>query len=340
MKIKQTLLSMVLIMMSTAVLAQSYTDAPYWAGHVSFPGALAIGKKMAFNFPDSVIRITELNPESPVANPDYSQAWQMYHIDTLIGQGAELLTFNNLPDTPNGWRGQARLIDLATGQMIIGPVALFGGINGIYPQQPMQVTVPDPLDFQGSWVPFGYITYNPSFQTLYDPPDGEVYNLKFYARLEKCDGSWGVTWSSVITSISQAQGLNPGFTLPLNVTGDFKMSYWVTADHMSVTPDNWTGELAVWGTTLPCFTMISTSVEDNGEVLELKASPNPFVDVLSVTSPEATDYHIYDMTGKEVANGRLVIGKNDLGAPCAMPGTYFLETIQGGKPVVIRIMKQ
>ncbi len=326
----------------TAVSAQVYEPAPYWEEFEVSRGINLLEKQMQYDFGNQVVTIRVMINGAPMYIPNYADYSEIYEEYTLTGSGIDIVNIN-VSASPNlGWRAWVRVLD-SNYDDVISAVVLFSQTQ---PLAPLQILAPDPFNYSGS-LASRTITYHPIVSSIFDPPDQEQYALRMYCRLSS-DNGYDITRWFDITSFSQAQGLNFTFNLPLDIGGGWCMDWWMTARHVSVTPQYWPGERIVWEAYPPCFTFdFSTSVEEEEEQFEqleeveksMIAFPNPTVDgSVTITSDEVVNYVVSNALGQRVAFGKLLVGVNQINDFAGLSSGMYTLQVENGQ--FVRIQKQ
>ncbi|MDQ5883200.1 MAG: Secretion system C-terminal sorting domain [Patescibacteria group bacterium] len=117
------------------------------------------------------------------------------------------------------------------------------------------------------------------------------------------------------------------FNLPFDFFGDYCVTWSITDEDTSL--DSHFGETIVWQSEALCFSYGSTGFHSDYLKSEtvLLSYPNPFVDIVTVTSPSTTAYEVTNLNGQKVASGWLMLGDNRLDVLSGLPsGMYILQT--------------
>ncbi len=124
------------------------------------------------------------------------------------------------------------------------------------------------------------------------------------------------------------------FELPFQFFGDYCFRWYITDEHVSLNEVHF-GEIEVWSSDLYCFSYGSTGFQSEGLKAEFGSFPNPFTDIVTITSPSETEYRVSNLSGQTVAFGKLFVGDNRIDALSGLtPGMYILETSLGSTKLI------
>ena len=81
------------------------------------------------------------------------------------------------------------------------------------------------------------------------------------------------------------------------------------------------------------ISVVTKTVEINGQLIEVLVFPNPSVDQLTLTlegvSINEISYELYDLQGRRIANQPVSSDKTDIDVSYLPQATYFLKVLQG-----------
>lgn len=314
----------------------TYQPAPFW-GELEVSATVGqLTKVMAYDFGTaSYIRRVIVN-SAPFGIPSYGDYSTIAFEGPLTGTGIDTVALN-LPQSPNlGWRAWVVILD-NNYEAVAPEVVLF---NQRQPLAPLQISFPDPqYEYDGSLAARS-ISYNPTINSYFNPPDGENYTNIFNVRLF-CSGPSGydVTRSQDYNNFPTFQGFVANFNLPPDISGQWCLDAWVSVTHDSNTPKYWNGEKTQWSFYPPCFYWVDISTGVNGAQDEesLSAYPNPFNEVLAIKSPVVTEYQLVNIAGQVVLSGQLAPGGNIMQTSGLPAGAYILKTEFG---TITKLIKQ
>lgn len=92
------------------------------------------------------------------------------------------------------------------------------------------------------------------------------------------------------------------------------------------------------------ISVVTNTIEINGQLIEVLVFPNPSVDQLTLTLEgiliNEVTYELYDLQGRRIANQPVNSDKTDIDVSYLPPATYFLKVLQGQQTIThFKILK-
>lgn len=249
--------------------------------------------------------------------PYYQPNWQPVQEDMLSGAGVDTLSFSF------GGSFMVKILDQNYSEVLTRLVTPI--------QNPIPV-IPEPTIIVEDLI-YGnppYIGFRSHVNSGYGLGRPSYYRTKLYCTLTRTypdDYESTVEWVMPIGVVPQAW-----FNMPFMWFGDYCFRWWITDEDTSV--DSHFGETEVWSSDDYCFSYGSTGFTSDHMKVEFQAFPNPFVDVVTISSPSTTTYTLTSLNGQVVDQGNLMLGNNRMDFGGLTPGFYILNTPFGQAKVV------
>lgn len=295
----------------TTASAQSYDIR--WYDNIGPNNVTIVADYSDFNLPVMRRRVLKNN------GPYYSPNWQPIQEDVLSGSGVDTLSFGF------GGNFSVQILDGANGNALLLERLVTPVQNAIPVIPEPSITIDDVL--------YGtppYIGLRAHVNSGYGLARPSYYRTKLYCTMVRTnpnDYQSTVEWTMPIGFLPQAF-----FNLPFQWFGDYCFEWWITDEDTSI--NSHFGETEVWSSGQYCFSYGSTGFTSDRVKAEFKAFPNPFVDVVTISSPSTTSYTLTSLNGQVVSQGSLVYGENRMNFESISPGFYVLETPFGQTKVV------
>lgn len=176
--------------------------------------------------------------------------------------------------------------------------------------------------------------------------DGEAFNATLTTNM--VSGA-GFEVKSVCSTTCQVGNTSPAFDIPSHATTDFNVYPEYTLDPHHMTAEgvgvaelvlNNTADNSVAVRSLLRMTYENPLAINGASKINVKVFPNPTTSVLNITSEEADEIILTDLSGKIVLRQR-VNGNAQISVESLSNGTYVLNTlsngrVNGAKKVVVR----
>lgn len=249
--------------------------------------------------------------------PYYLPDWQPIQEDVLNGSGVDVLSFDF------GGNFMVKILDQNYNTVLTRLVTPIQNSIPVIPEP--TITVEDVI--------YGtppYIGFRAHVNSGYGLGRPSYYRTKLYCTLTRTfpnDYESTVEWTMPIGVVPQAW-----FNMPFMWFGDYCFRWWITDEDTSV--DSHFGETEVWSSDYYCFSYGSTGFTSDRIKAEFQAFPNPFVDVVTITSPSTTTYTLISLNGQVVDQGNLMLGENRMDFGVLTSGFYILQTPFGQTKVV------